>query len=458
MQQQEVTMYEFSIELASERIDDKRSREYFAEVLGSFINENYRSAVVMLWSVVISDFVFKLQTLSDLYQDETAEKILKSIREQQENSPTSSNWEKKLLEDIRKKTNLLEIGDYQNLLALQGMRHLSAHPVLSETNILYAPNKETVRSHIRNALEAVLLKPPIFTKKIINQLVTDLAEKKELLPDLAEKKELLPDLAEKKELLPDKKSLQPYLENKYYNNLRPSTEEELFKTLWKFCFCLSNSDTNANRDINVRALALLYIRNQERFRNCIQNYPEFSSISTEFFAISALITFISEHIAIYQELNEPAKILIENFAKKNANLFSKAIFLSTNMKKHLIDLGKFEHNQLFNLTTEEWAYLIDTARDVQCLPELHCIAINLYRRSPSFNGAGAIFTKFLEPCINEFNKESIEKLLSGIEENDQTYCRGNSRRDHQLIADIIKNQDYEITISDYSCFTRSLPE
>ena len=52
-------MREFSIDLAAEQISDLRTKDYFQEVLGSFINGNYRSAVVMLWSVVVADFVYK---------------------------------------------------------------------------------------------------------------------------------------------------------------------------------------------------------------------------------------------------------------------------------------------------------------------------------------------------------------------------------------------------------------
>jgi len=77
----------------------------------------------------------------------------------------------------------LEAADYQHLVNLQKLRHLSAHPVLSGSHLLFSPNKETTRSLIRNALEAVLLKPPIFSKKIVGEFVFDIAAKKELLPD-----------------------------------------------------------------------------------------------------------------------------------------------------------------------------------------------------------------------------------------------------------------------------------
>jgi len=84
-------MREFSVDLAAEQISDQRTKDYFQEVLGSFINGNYRSAVVMLWSVVVADFVYKLQALRDLYQDPTAIAILDAIEAKQQRIPLVPN-------------------------------------------------------------------------------------------------------------------------------------------------------------------------------------------------------------------------------------------------------------------------------------------------------------------------------------------------------------------------------
>ena len=46
-------------------IFDARSREYFSEVLSCYTAGNYRSAVVMLWSVVVCDLLFKIQTFNE---------------------------------------------------------------------------------------------------------------------------------------------------------------------------------------------------------------------------------------------------------------------------------------------------------------------------------------------------------------------------------------------------------
>ena len=47
----------------AQKIYSPKSREYFKEVISSYVNGNYRSAIVMLYSVCICDLLFKLQEL-----------------------------------------------------------------------------------------------------------------------------------------------------------------------------------------------------------------------------------------------------------------------------------------------------------------------------------------------------------------------------------------------------------
>ena len=51
---------EYSIEQRASQIFDARSREYFSEVLSCYTAGKYRSAVVMLRSVVVCDLLFKI--------------------------------------------------------------------------------------------------------------------------------------------------------------------------------------------------------------------------------------------------------------------------------------------------------------------------------------------------------------------------------------------------------------
>lgn len=437
-------MKEFSIDLAAEQIDlaaeqiaDSRTKEYFNEVLSSFINGNYRSAVVMLWSVVVSDLVYKLQSLRDLYQDSTATKILEEIEKKQLANPNSPDWEPYLLEEINKRTHLLEPADYQHLVNLQKLRHLSAHPVLSGVNLLFSPNKETTRSLIRNSLEATLLKPPIFSKKIVVEFISDIATKKELLPD--------------------QKSLKQYLEAKYFVNLHTSVEHELVKALWKLCFRVTNPDTELNREINVRTLRLFYQRNPTEFRQLIVlNSQYFSETAAGGEPLKALILFIAECPALFSALNDTAKVPLVNFAKGDPNLFAPASFISASFIDHIAQLAELPYTQLRELKDENWKLIVTNSIEVSQTQQVFDIGITIYCNSGAFSTADSHFARFIEPHIAEYDVDCLLHLLQGIEKNNQTYWRGMSRIDHPKIAErvaVIGNIDLAL----FPNFLDSLP-
>ena len=56
-----------------EQIQNNKTKEYFKEVLSSYYSGNYRSAIVMLYTCLICDLVYKLQEMSEYYNDKVSE-------------------------------------------------------------------------------------------------------------------------------------------------------------------------------------------------------------------------------------------------------------------------------------------------------------------------------------------------------------------------------------------------
>ena len=88
-------------------------RLYFREVISSYNNENFRSAIVMLYSTVISDLIIKLQALRDTDGDKKATRILseiesKRISKSQNGIQYDSSWEREIVTKIAKDTELIE--------------------------------------------------------------------------------------------------------------------------------------------------------------------------------------------------------------------------------------------------------------------------------------------------------------------------------------------------------------
>lgn len=408
-------MDNFSIDVSAEQIVDARSREYFQEVLSSFANENYRSAVVVLWTVVVTDLIYKLQTLRDMYQDGIAKDILEKVEKKQNLNPTNPEWELFLLEEVSQRTKLLEAADSQNLRHLQKLRHLSAHPVLGSANALFAPNKETTRASLRNALEGLLLKSPMFSKDIVKHLVEDIAEKKALLPGIED--------------------LKQYLDAKYFVNLHPSIEKELVKALWKFCFRLSNPDTDANREINTRCLQLLHQRDPAAFKKFIADNPDyFSEVAPAGPPLYYLTYFIAERPALYSALTDAAKVPLQNFVLTDANLLIAASFASPSFEDHVAKVADLPYAKLLEAKPEVWAHFVSRCNDEGLLPVALNLGSAIYNGSGSFNTADMTFGRFIEPYLSLYNATCLTNLLEGIEKNNQTYGRGRAAIDHPKVA------------------------
>ncbi|MCP4360913.1 MAG: hypothetical protein GY796_23135 [Chloroflexi bacterium] len=432
-------MESFSIELAAERIYDSRTREYFDEVLSSYINGNYRSAIVMLWSVVVCDLVYKLMNLRDIYDDPTAETILQLIEQRQTNNPNSPDWELQLLNEVRDRTELIDNAEYGSLAHLQNRRHLSAHPILTNVDLLFRPNRETTRALMREALESILLKPPILTKKITITLVVDIAAKKDLFPDNL--------------------TLKRYLEAKYFRNLRPAVENNLFRSLWKFVFRLSNPDTDENRDINYRTLKLLYLRRPNELRSYIRAHQEFfSEIGQEDEQLQYLIDFVGESPLIYDLLTDSAKIPLQTYAQSSLNAYAGAVFLNEDIRSHLQQLNRLialediitsygsDQNKIIGENT--WNILIELAQESNCTQLLCDIAVNIHVRSGNFDFADLSFERYLKPLLSHLNEGQLERLIEGIDNNDQAYARRRAQEHYELLyksCSQVLGQDFDYT-------------
>ena len=123
------------------QIYDNRTRDYIEEVLSSYENGNYRSAVVMLYSVVLCDLMFKLQELRDVFSDKFAKDLLTEIETLIGKDKASPAWEVTMVEKMHKTSPLLESDAYAIITHLRDWRNLSAHPVLDDYSQLFVPEK-----------------------------------------------------------------------------------------------------------------------------------------------------------------------------------------------------------------------------------------------------------------------------------------------------------------------------
>ena len=165
------------------QIQDPRTAEYFSEVLSCYYSGNLRSAVVMLYATVICDLIYKLEDLKNIYGDKGAAKILQDLENLQKENPKNTDWERDIPEKCKDANKILTTADYSNFCSLQQLRHLCAHPVITDSKELYRPNSDIVLGHIRNMLDGVLTKPAFQVKELFMIILQDMASVKNILLD-----------------------------------------------------------------------------------------------------------------------------------------------------------------------------------------------------------------------------------------------------------------------------------
>lgn len=424
-------MRDYSFESAIERIEDHRTHEYFTEVISSYYNENFRSTVVLLYTITICDLVFKLQSLRDVYGDAKAEGILKSIEQMQKEKPNSPDWEVKLIELIEKQTNLLEPSDIANITQLQKHRHLCAHPVLVHNYELYNPNKETVRAHLRNMLEGILTKPPLFSRSIFDDFLKDLSEIKDIT-------------------LTDEK-LENFLTKRYFDKFTPIVEIQIIKSLWKITLKLDNEDANQNREINFKALIILIDITFPAVVDSIRKEPNSFGVNIEF--IDHIVDLLNEFPEVYDVLSNSDKVLIDAKIDEDKNLRAKSFFRSEDIESHLKYLEEENHD----LDSDTMEYIKAIAIDQGYSKEAKKLSILCFGGSQSFAIADTRYIKQIRPILNDLDESELKFLLNVINENSQIYNRnraGYTNGQVKTRCDEILGEDFDY--SPYWNFTNSL--
>lgn len=414
-----------------ENIDDvyfSKTREYLNEVISSYSNGNYRSANVMLYSVVLCDLLLKLRDLSDMYDDKIATEILseyeKSIHESEKRS--KSGWEYDLIESIEKKTSLLDDEDRININHLRDHRNISAHPALNSDYDLISPTKESTAANIKNAIK-IFIKPPIFVKKVFDMLTEELSDKKELFRG-------------------DREGLERLLNKKYYDRMPDKMKYDTVKSFWKLCFKSPNDEKcSDNRSINRCALTILVNRLPSDLYNSIKEEQDRFTVSQDDNCIAHLILFISDSPSIYNALSSETKKSIDNYTLSHPNYLFISWFKFDACEKHINALRSVSINNPNDIFTKKLLNHYSAIGNEKIVLDYY---IDLYGKSVSFNMSDNNYQKFIEPNIERFSRDQIIKLIEYSNENDQLYNNWNIR---SYIGSIIsKSKDKVGSDFDYS--------
>ena len=206
---------------------------------------------------------------------------------------------------------------------------------------------------------------------------------------------------------------------------------------------MDNDDCNANREINYKALLVVF----EKYKQSIENYiiSKTDYFSTTFdgkvdSAFYFMIIFFGKYPGVYNSLNSAAKEVIGSFVNDNIKLIIAATFLRDDIKVHMENvISKLQADNrcmsLHSVSTEIIEEIKSRCFDCAEKQLFYNFCIKIYGSSMNFNSADALFEIIIKPNIEYFEENHINLLLEEIEKNEQTYRSSRSRADHQLVID-----------------------
>ncbi|HQO09068.1 MAG TPA: hypothetical protein PLK90_02905 [Clostridiales bacterium] len=420
-------MDEFIIEDEIKKIPNIQTKEYLKEVLSSYHNGNYRSAIVVLYSVVVYDLMNKLILLDEIYSDNNAKRIIDKIKNEQKLKPTSSDWEKTLLQEIKDSTELINDVEFHRINELVKERNIAAHPLIDNGNRLINPTPENVRNHMRNMFEIVFEKEALLCKKIIDEFLKNTTDYFERVRT---------------------EGLEDFLNVRYYSRINKPVREKLFESLWKLTFILDNSECEKNRYLNVFCIKTLTEKHLEDFINLIkQNSQKFNNIKPSNFScsindkainqgssrITALTSYISKYPEIYNVLDSTVKNYIQIEANKNISLFTVAYFLSNSIEAHiskieeihdkiLIEPNGYVNVNLYDCIQEDaLMQLYNRSKIVLSQIQVKTFLINYCGKSFTYYSALSTYDNIISKILNDFDNSDFELLFKLINENGEFY-------------------------------------
>lgn len=416
---------DFTIETAEEYIPSKETRTYFKEVVSSYANENYRSAIVMLYSITICDLVYKMIELRDIYQDEKAKEILDDIEKMQQKNPTSSDWEAKLIKRIGAETELLSAIELKEIENLKEKRNLSAHPALTNQYELYRPTRQMTLSLIYEILNAVLTKPPLLSKKVIHSFLEDIANNKDIF------------ITSNGQF--DKKSLHAFLNVRYFDHMGDTLRKHLFRSLWKFIFMADDSQCDSNRQINFMALCCLYKTYDKELLDFIKLQPKYFGVKKDY--LNLLYDFLIIYPDVFNNLQEDTIILTRKLYDHNdVHARILGVFILSSFKQHCDMLSKFDFGKYESpKSIEQDISLLYEYSNRICKPHYALRAyIKIFARSGSFDEANKNFNRWIRPYLNFMGMAELSDLLDALRTNSQIYDCWAIRREFEYINSFMR--------------------
>lgn len=413
--------------IESENIYFPQIRGYFKEIVSSYDNGNYRSAMVMLYSTIVCDLLLKLKELNEVYSDKKAEEILVEV-EKKRKGAMSSEWEWTLIKKIREKTELLPDESYIMVEHIYDYRNFSAHPALNEDYELISPSQEMTVAYVKQALHNIFSKPPVFAQNIVDRLSDEIAEKKDIYKD-------------------DYEAFRTFLQKAYLRRMSNKMVTQVFKAFWKFTFIKSEGDVFAdNRLMNRRTLEVMLESHRDLLCNYIRDNSSHFGLAQDDACESHLCVLLAFFPQIYPLLDATTQHQIVAFDQ--ADIGCIKWFVCGDLEQHIMTYCCGN-----DLISSAILNILQKICTDQGQPNLFvAFLLKYYSESDSYNSTRNRFDRTISKYLDIFTATNFVKLIEIINSNNQIYGYGWQQERNDKIMEYAKKVLPEIDLSVYEHF------
>lgn len=418
----------------AENIYFPQIKGYFREIISSYDNGNYRSAMVMLYSTVVCDLLLKLKELSDVYADEKAERMLKEIEEQRQNA-NNSKWEWELIKKVWKETELLSDESYAMMEHIYSWRNFSAHPAMNEEYELISPTPEITVAYIKKSLDDILVKPSVFAQNVVDRMSDDIAKKREIYKG-------------------DFEAFEVFLNKVYLQRMSEKMIRQVFRAFWKFVFLKTEGEVfKENRYINRKTLEAILEKYCASICLYIKENKNYFSIAQDPTCLRQACILLAYYPQIYSCLDQPTKHQIISFHDKKADLVKW--FVIGDLEQHV---ATYQNSS--DLFPQGLLQIFRRICEMQGANHLFSrLLIKHYARSSSYVSARNRFDNVIEPYMDLFSTVDFIELIDAINSNQQIYEYGWQKERNDRILEKAGNLFPEsFDLSKYENFDYTKPE
>ena len=423
------------------KVEDSRTKEYFKEILANYSIGSYRSSVVQLYTVTISDLLFKLENISDeirvLDEKHTLVRLYDDIKNRIETEPYNSEWETILINKIHDETELIDNHTIVQLKALRKIRNLSAHPSFIDGShgelSIFNPSQNEVITFIKIMYEKIFIRPPFYIGNTVHYFTETLKTRKSTFEN-------------------DFEFMESYLKENFFSKMDDSLLFKLFIALWKMTFLIENDDVERDREVlyySILALAK-YSRENKAAADIIgmlsKSNTNLKIDRTNSDKIKFLSYFLISNSDVYAFIDDIGQKDFHIEAEKNNNIKVLAHFLSEDLDTHIENIDK-PLEECSNVTLNR---IHTFYTGIGESGKINRLFIKKYSEATYYDMADANFKKYIEPYYRKFSDDDLISYFYETNNNSQLHSRGWAKSKNSLIKQEVVKRDLEIDFdSDY---------